>query len=272
MSLLEKRSDSQRDRDIYCRVCRYCLSGAAEERCPECGHAFSSADPLTFDTIDRIKRRRKVRVMRVIGVVCFASSLFLFARWGLKRGWESRSGSAICSVCGMMSTQSETQLFGRTIGGRRTSSAKVTSLSSFLGKEADGHEHRWEIYWLVRRNWDGATVFPADCKRLGIVSEVQRLRMSVDDLKALDESLRSFFHNHRNSKLVCRLNRSGLAEMIKEDVLNDDDEFVGAYRLSLLEQIGRKPSEMDLFMKLELWVDRGAIMRVMETVKASLPK
>lgn len=33
---------------MWCRYCGYPLNGLSEDRCPECGRTFESADPRTF--------------------------------------------------------------------------------------------------------------------------------------------------------------------------------------------------------------------------------
>ena len=49
MNAPNQRADPQMPA-IFCRICGYCLAGASQPRCSECGEAFNPNDPRTFRT------------------------------------------------------------------------------------------------------------------------------------------------------------------------------------------------------------------------------
>lgn len=82
---------------MYCRICQYDLARLDARRCPECGHPFDPADPLTFDL-----RRRRPQAILGIGLALVIGVVVIL---GFRAAWVPNYGysrdAAFLTVAGI---------------------------------------------------------------------------------------------------------------------------------------------------------------------------
>ncbi len=71
----------QRSPNIYCCRCRHPLCGLTSSACPECGHAFDSADPSTYLTTPVPTGRTLAGIAVILSTLPLLSSIALHATW-----------------------------------------------------------------------------------------------------------------------------------------------------------------------------------------------
>jgi len=91
--------------DAQCSSCGYALRGLPSPVCPECGRGFDPADPSTFDSDPRQRRRRRllVRGAAIVGFIALAAALG-------PRGILKADVTLTCKRCGKAETTTRWQL------------------------------------------------------------------------------------------------------------------------------------------------------------------
>ena len=88
-------TDSSTPPEPQCLTCGYILRGLSTNTCPECGRSFDPNDPTTFDSLPKLRRRKRRTGLAI------ALLLLLLCGYGLApRGILRANLTLTCSACG----------------------------------------------------------------------------------------------------------------------------------------------------------------------------